>query len=113
MAVGILDVVIDFRDQFLHAAKGSPAKSLLRDAMEADLHLIEPEGTGWSEVQVEPRPCGEPAFNSQMLGRGVIIYDDVHLQVLRYVLLNLPEKTQIFLMPVALSTLREHFAVKS
>jgi len=78
MAVGILDVVIDFCDQFLHAAKGSPAKSLLRDAIEPDFHLIEPGGIGGSEVYVEPWPCGEPASHSQMFVRGVIIHDDVH-----------------------------------
>ena len=50
MAVGILDVVIDFLDQFLDAAKRSPAKSSLRNAVEPDLHLIEPGGIGWSEV---------------------------------------------------------------
>ena len=50
MAVRTLDVVIDFLDQFLDAAKGSPAKSLLRDAIEPDLHLIQPGGIGWSEV---------------------------------------------------------------
>jgi hypothetical protein len=32
---------------------------------------------------VESWSCGEPAFNSQMLVRGVIIHDNVHLQVLR------------------------------
>jgi hypothetical protein len=59
--------VIDFLDQFLHAAKRSPTKSLLRDAIEPDFHLIEPGGIGWSEVSVEPWPRGEPASNSQML----------------------------------------------
>jgi hypothetical protein len=34
MAVGIVDVVIDFLDQSLHAAKRSPTKSLLRDAID-------------------------------------------------------------------------------
>ena len=111
MAVGILDVVIDFLDQFLHAAKRSPAKSLLRNAIEPDFHLIEPRGIGWSEVHVESWPCGEPAFHSPMLVRGVIIHNDVHLQVLRHVVFNLPEKTQILLMPVARSTFREHLAV--
>ena len=110
MAVGIVDVVIDFLDQFLHAAKRSPTKSLLRDAIEPDFHLIEPGGIGWSEVYVEPWPRGEPASNSQMLVCGVIIQDDVHFQVLRHVLLNLPEKAQILLMPVVRSTFREHFA---
>ena len=81
MAVGILGVVIDFLDQFLHAAKLSPAKTSLRDAIEPDLHLIEPGGISWSEVHVEPWPCGEPTSNSQMFVRGVIIHDDVHVQV--------------------------------
>ena len=93
MAVGFLAVFIDFRDQFLHAAKGSLAKSLLGDAIEPDLHLIEPGGIGWTEAYVEPWPGGEPASHSQMLVRRVIIHDDVHLEVLRPVLLNLPEKT--------------------
>jgi hypothetical protein len=66
VAVGILHVVIDFCDQFLHAAKGSPAKSLLGNAVEPDFHLIEPGGIGRSEVCVESWSCGEPASNSQM-----------------------------------------------
>ena len=71
MAVRILDVVIDFLDQVPDAAKGSSAKSLLRDAIEPDLHLIQPRGVGWSEVDVEPWSCGKPASNSQMFVRGV------------------------------------------
>jgi hypothetical protein len=61
---------------------------------------------------MEPWPCSKPAFNSQMLVRGVIIHDDVHLQVFRHVLFNLPEKTQILLMPMTRSTFREHIAVR-
>ena len=78
MAVGILDVVIDFLDQVFHAAEGSSANGLLRNAVEPDLHLIEPGGIGWSEVYVEPWPCGEPTSDSQMFVRGVIVHDDVH-----------------------------------
>ena len=37
IAVGILDVAIDFCGQFLDAAKGSPAKISLCDAIEPDL----------------------------------------------------------------------------
>ena len=78
IAVGILDVVIDFLDQVFHTAKRSPAKSSLRDAIEPDFHLIEPGGIGRSVVDVEPWPCGEPSSNSEMFVRGVIIHDDVH-----------------------------------
>ena len=59
MTIGILDVMIDFRDQFLHAAERSPANGLLCDAVEPDLHLIEPGGIGRSEVHMESWPCGE------------------------------------------------------
>jgi hypothetical protein len=75
LAVGILDVVIDFLDQVFHAAKGSPANGLLRNAVAPDFHLIEPGGIGRSEVHMESWSCGEPAPHSQMLVRGVIIHD--------------------------------------
>jgi putative transposase len=68
MAVGILDVGIYFPDQFSHAAKRSPAKSSLRDAIEPNLHLIEPGSIGRSEVYVEP---GRVA--NQRLTRALIV----------------------------------------
>ena len=78
MTVGILDVVIDFRDQFLHTAERSPANSLLRDAIEPDLYLIEPGGIGRSEVHMESWARVEPASDSPMFVGGVIIHNDVH-----------------------------------
>src|SRR5258705_10328588 len=100
MAVGILDVVIDFLDQVFHATERSAANGLLRNTVEPDLHLIEPGGIGGSAVHMEPCPCSKPAFHSQMLVRGVIINDDVHLQAFRHALLTLPETTHILLMPM-------------
>jgi hypothetical protein len=78
MTVGILDVMIDFRDQFLHTAERSPANGLLRDAIEPDLHLIEPGGIGWSEVHMESWSDGEPASHSSMLVGGVVVHNDLH-----------------------------------
>ena len=72
MAIGILNIAIDFLDQFFHAAEGSPAYGLLRDA-------IEPGGIGESKVHMKSWSRGEPAPNSAMLMRGVIIHDDVRL----------------------------------
>ena len=47
--------MVDFCDQFLHAARRSPAKSSLRDAIEPDFHLIEPGGIGMvgSKLRIE------------------------------------------------------------
>src|SRR5215469_2307362 len=79
VAVRVLHVVVDFGNQFLHAAERSPANGSLRDAVEPDLHLVEPGGISRSEVDMESWPCGEPAPNSQVLVGGVIIHDDVHV----------------------------------
>ena len=72
--------MIDFLDQVFHTAERSAAKRLLRNAIEPDLHLIEPGGIGGSEVHMESWPCGEPSPHSQMLVCSVIIDDNVHLQ---------------------------------
>jgi hypothetical protein len=84
--------VIDFLDQVFHAAERSPTNGLLRNAVEPDLHLIGPGGLGGREVHMESWPCGEPSPHSQMFVGSVIIHNNVHLQVLRHVLFNLPEK---------------------
>ena len=78
MAIGILHVVIDFLDQVFHVAERSPANGLLRNAVEPDLHLIEPGGIGRSKVHMESWSRGEPASHSPMLVGGVIIHNDVH-----------------------------------
>src|SRR5262250_509583 len=101
-----------FSRKFFHAAEGSPAYGFVRDAIEPNLHLIEPGGIGGSKVHMKSWSRGEPAPKSAMLMRGVIIHDDVRLQILRHALFNLAEKTEIFLMPMAGTTLCEHLAVR-
>ena len=64
--------MVDFGDKFLHAAEGSPANGLLRDAIEPDLHLIQPGCIGRGKVHMEAGARGKPAPDSQMLVGGVI-----------------------------------------
>ena len=78
-----LNVLIDFLDQFLDAAKGPATSGLLGNPVEPDLHLIKPRGIGWSEVHVEAWPCCQPAFYSRVFVRRIVIHDDVPIQVLR------------------------------
>ena len=89
MVVGSLNVLIDFLDWFLDVAKRPAVNGLLGNPMEPDLHLIQPGGIGRSEVHVESGPCGEPALDSRVFVRGVVVHDDVHMQCLRHVLLDL------------------------
>ena len=80
MGVGGPNVLIDFLDQVFDAAKRPAANGLLRNPIEPDLHLIEPGSIGRSKVHAESWSCGEPAFDSGMFVRGVVVHDDVHIQ---------------------------------
>ena len=112
MCVGTLDIAIDFLDQFLDAAKRSTTNGLLGDAIEPDLHLIQPRSIRGSEVHVKSRPCCEPAFDSRMFVRSVVVHNDVYIQGLGHVLLDLLQEPQVLLMAVALSALRDDFALR-
>jgi hypothetical protein len=90
VGVGGPNVLIDFLDQFFDAAKRPAANGLLRNPIEPDLHLILPRGIGGSEVHVESWPCCQPALDSRMFVRGVVVHDDMHIQGLGHVLLDLP-----------------------
>jgi hypothetical protein len=88
--------LVDFLDQFLHAAKRSATNGPLRNAVEPNLHLIQPRGIGRSEMHMEARPCCEPTFYPRMLVRPVVIHDHVDVQLCWHVVLNLSQEIQIF-----------------
>ena len=56
--------MIDFLDQFFHAAEGSAADGLLGDAIKPKLDLVQPGGRSGSKVYVKSRPGGDPAFDA-------------------------------------------------
>ena len=99
---------IDLLHQFSYTAESSAPDSLLRDPVKPKLYLIQPGGVGGREVHLESRPLGQPPLDPCMLMGGIVVHNDVHVQRREYVLVNLPQKVQIFLMPVALSALREY-----
>jgi hypothetical protein len=112
VCVGTLDIAIDFLDQFPDAAKRSTTNGLLGDAIGPDLHLVQPRSIGGSVVHVKSRPCCEPAFDSRMFVRSLVIHNDVYIQGLGHVRLDLSQEPQVLLMPVALSALRNDFALR-
>ena len=101
MCVGTLDIAIDFLDQFLDAAKRSTTDGLLGDAIEPDLHLVQPRSIGWSVVHVKSRSGCDPAFDSRMFVRSVVVHNDVYIQGLGHVVLDLSQEPEIFLVPGA------------
>ena len=77
MVVGSLNVLINFLDQFLDAAKRPATSGLLRNPVEPDLHLIQPRGIGRCEVHAESWPCCEPAFYPRMFARFLLGNPDI------------------------------------
>src|SRR5258708_28955975 len=114
MGVGGRDanVLVDFLEQLLHAAKRSATNGPLRNPVEPNLHLIQPRGIGRSEMHMEARPCCEPTFYPRMFVRPVVIHDHVDVQLCGHVLLNLSQEIQICLMLMALPALRNHRAFR-
>lgn len=88
--IGVLNVAINFLNQFLHAAKCSPTNRLLSDAVEPDLHPIKPRGARRREEHVKSWSCCQPAFDAGMFVRAVVVHNDVHLQRRGHVWLGLP-----------------------
>ena len=89
MGVGGPNVLVDFLDQFFHAAKGPAANGPLCNPVEPNFHLIQPRGIGRSEMYMVARPCREPAFYARMFVCRVVIHDHMNVQPCGHILLDL------------------------
>jgi len=105
MPVVTIDVLLDFGNKFFDTFEGSAADGFLGDGVEPDLNLIKPRGVGWGVVNVPSFMGGKPALDFRMFVRGIVINDDVHIKLLRNVLLDVLEERQVLLMPMSTLTL--------
>ena len=72
------------RLQFLNAAVDTTADLALGQKRKPTLDLIEPRGVRGSEVQVIARPFGKPSFDRRRLVGGIIVHDQMDIEVGRY-----------------------------
>ena len=72
------------RLQFLDAAVNTAADLALGQKREPALDLIEPGGVGGSEVKVIARPFGKPGFDRRRLVGGVIVHDQMDIEIGRH-----------------------------
>ncbi len=90
---------------FGHPVPGAPetasSEGLLGDQVEPNLDLIEPGGVGRRIVDVIMEPGGQPSFNLGMFVRGIVVDDQMEIQILRDVLVDVVEKLEKLLMPVS------------
>lgn len=111
-ALGIIGVDErgDLGDEVFRADEGDAADLALGDECKPALDLIKPGRIGRREVDVETPPRREPCADLGMFVRGVIVYDEMSIELLGPVGIDMLEKAQEFLMPMRRLALREHTA---
>ena len=65
-----------------YALEGAAADAVSGDLGKEALDHVEPGRRGGREVQVEARMCLEPAFHSRGLMRGIVVDDEVKVEIL-------------------------------
>ena len=81
--------------------EGAAADRLLRDDVEPDLDLVEPGGVGGGEVEMIAWPGGQPALDAGVLVGGVVVNDEVDVEVRRHVGVDVFEEAQELLVAMA------------
>jgi hypothetical protein len=93
---------VDFLDQVAHdTEERAAADRAVDDEREPGLHLIEPTRVGGGVMEVEARMAGEPGLDPRMLVSGVVIGDQVRLKFGGNVVIEMIEKGQELLVPMA------------
>ena len=87
------------------------ADGALGDEREPAFDLVEPGGVGGREVNVEARTACEPSSDLGMLVGGVVVDDQMDVELGWHVGLDVPQEGQELLMPVAWLALGDDRAV--
>jgi len=66
----MMNEVIDFGPEVLHAPECPPSNRLLGDQVEPDLHLVKPGGVGRGQMDVKTGVQGQPALHPGMFMSG-------------------------------------------
>ena len=101
---------IDFRGQVPDAPKGAPPDRLLGDDVEPNLDLVQPGGVGRCQVDMETRMRGQPAPDPGVLVSGVVVDDQVDLEVSRDVGVDVLQEAEKLLVTMPLFALGEDLA---
>ncbi len=77
----MLDEVLDASDEIADAAETATANRLLRDQPKPALHLVQPRGIGRRVVDVKAGPLRQPQTHLGMLVGGVVVDDQMHVEI--------------------------------
>src|SRR5258708_30328577 len=102
----VVHVGIDLPLEFSHRLEGAAADRLVGDQRKPTLDLVEPRAIGRGEMDVETWPPREPGTHPWMLVGGVVVADQMHVELGRHVGLDMAQEGQELLMPMSLFALR-------
>ena len=108
MAIVVLDEFLDSPYQFTNTAKATPADCLLGDKTEPAFDLVEPGGICGCVVDLKARSLGQPCAHFAMFVGGVVVHDQVHLQMGGNGTVDVLQKGQKFLVTVPGLAFGEH-----
>src|SRR3954466_4479985 len=94
------------------AAKDAAPESLVGQLGEETFDRIEPGGRGRREMELEPRMPREPGADICMLVGGVVVHDQVQVQIWRGLAVDLVEEPNELLVSMAAHALADHLSVQ-
>ena len=99
--VGLGEVAVDGGLEIDDALEDAALEPLPGQLGEEAFDRVEPGGRGRGEVEVEPRMPFEPGAHLGMLVRGVVVDDQMQVELGRGLAVDLVEEADELLMPVA------------
>ena len=94
------------------ALEDAAAYALSGDGGEEPLDHVDPGCRGGGEVEVEPSMRLEPPFHRRRLVRGVVVDDEVEIEISQRLLVDTPEEAQELARPVARHARTDDLAVQ-
>lgn len=101
----------DSVNQFFHAPEGTAFDGALGDDAKPARYLVQPGGVSRREVDMEARAFGEPGADPVVFVRGIVVHDQVNVQIFRHIAFDVAKKGQEFLMSMFGFALADHCAV--
>ncbi len=109
MFVPAIDIAGDGVDELSDTIDCEALKLAGREFGEEAFNEIQPRRRGRREVEVHARVLVEPSHNGRMLMGGVVVENDVDVELGRNGTLDFAQKSEKLLVPVAWHAFVEHF----
>lgn len=113
-AVGIVmsDELINSLYELLDAGERSTSDGLVGDQCKETLDLVQPGAVSRDEVHMPARPAGQPGLDLRMTVGGIVVHDAMDVEFGRHSRVNLAQKRQELLMPMARLATGQHRAIE-